>query len=207
MINDYLIYLMLAVTITAIPGPAVILTIKNSIRYGFKYAVVNVLGNFVAMVILATLSAVGLGAAIMASATLYSILKIVGCLYLIYLGIMVWKAPALTTANPIKNRNDKKRQILTVFKEGFGVGITNPKAIAFFTALFPQFIDPARPYMPQFLTLILTIEGISILVLSTYALSGSFFSRHLAKEKAGLIFNKLTSAAFIGFGLALLQKE
>lgn len=207
MISDYLIYLILAVTITAIPGPAVILTIKNSIKYGFKYAVVNVLGNFVAMVILASLSAVGLGAVILASSTLYSILKIIGCLYLMYLGVMIWKAPPFPAGDTVEKSIAKRQKIFTVFKEGFGVGITNPKAIAFFTALFPQFIDPTRSYIPQFMTLILTIEGVSIMVLSAYAFAASSFSAVLAKNRCRTIFNKLTAVAFIGFGLALLQKE
>lgn len=207
MINDYLIYILLAITVTAIPGPAVVLTIKNSIKHGYKVAIVNVVGNFIAMIILAILSAIGLGAVIITSSTLFSILRIVGCLYLVYLGIIVWKAPLEKTPPYSDKKLTYRRDLIPVFKEGFIVGITNPKAIAFFVALFPQFIDPTRSYIPQFLTLILTIEGISFMVLSVYALLASYASVYLAKDKSMEIFNKLTGVAFVGFGLALLREK
>ncbi len=207
MINDYLIYVTLAVTVTAIPGPAVVLTIKNSIKYGYKTSMANIIGNFAAMVILATLSALGLGAVILASSTLFAMIKVLGCVYLVYLGVKAWKAPYADESMRPETENENKGSVLSIFKEGFGVGIANPKAIAFFTALFPQFIDPAGAFTPQFLTLILTIEGISFLVLSTYALISSIAAPFLSREKPMVFFNKLTGAAFIGFGLALIYDE
>ena len=207
MINDYLVFITLAVTITALPGPAVILTVRNSIKYGYKVAILNIFGNFAAMVILASLSAVGLGAVILASSTLFSVIKIVGCLYLIYLGVKAWKAPYIQEASGVLSRSKQAKPLLSVFKEGFTVGIANPKAIAFFTALFPQFIDPIRAYLPQFLTLIFTIEGISIAVLTTYAVCSSAASPFLSRKRPMMIFNKITAAAFMLFGLALIYEE
>lgn len=204
MINDYLIYVILAVTVTAIPGPAVVLTIKNSLKFGYKASIANIFGNFIAMVILATISAVGLGAIILSSSILFAFMKILGCVYLVYLGIKVWRMPHIKEEkrHHIQQRSKKKFGLL--FKEGFGVGISNPKAIAFFTALFPQFIDPARAFIPQFLTLILTIEGISFFILTGYALLSSLASPFLSKEKPMIFFNRLTGSAFICFGLALI---
>lgn len=205
MINDYLIYIILAVTVTVIPGPAVVLTIKNSIKYGYRVAIVNVVGNFIAMLILASLSAVGLGAVIVASSTLFYVLKLAGCMYLIYLGILAWKSSPVQESMEFKQESEGRRRLVSIFKEGFGVGITNPKAIAFFVALFPQFIDPTRLYFPQFVTLIFTIEGISFIVLSSYAMLASYTSIYLSKEKPMAFFNKLTGVAFAGFGFSLLQ--
>ena len=207
MINDYVVYVVLALTITALPGPAVILTVRNSIKYGYQVAILNILGNFVAMVILASLSAVGLGAIIVASSTLFSAIKVAGCLYLIYLGVQAWKAPSVSVTADIEGKKDHNRELFDVFKQGFGVGIANPKAIAFFTALFPQFIDPERAYLPQFLTLILTIEGISTLVLTTYAVCSSAASPFLSQKRPMTLFNKITGAAFFLFGLALIYEE
>ncbi|BHH82488.1 LysE family translocator [Desulforhopalus sp. 52FAK] len=207
MINEYLVYITLAVTITALPGPAVILTVRNSIRYGYKVAILNIVGNFAAMVILASLSAAGLGAVILASSTLFSAIKIAGCLYLIYLGVKAWKAPYIQEPYGVISRSKQVKPLLSVFKEGFAVGIANPKAIAFFVALFPQFIAPDRAYLPQFLTLIFTIEGISITVLTTYAVCSSAASPFLSRKRSMTIFNKITGAAFMLFGLALLSEE
>lgn len=206
MINDYLIYIALAITVTAIPGPAVVLTIKNSLRYGYKAAIANIFGNFTAMVILATLSALGLGAIILASSTIFSAVKILGCMYLIYLGIKVWRTPHIKSDTQHQVQSKNHREFVSVFKEGFGVGISNPKAIAFFTALFPQFIDQTRAFIPQFLTLIITIEGISFFVLMGYALLSSMATPYLSKDKTMNIFNKVTGSAFIGFGIALIHE-
>lgn len=204
MINDYLTYLLLAITITAIPGPAVILTIRNSLQYGYKTTMSNIFGNFFAMIILASISAVGLGAIILSSPTLFYSMKILGCIYLIYLGIKVWNTPFSNEKIDSKMRN---KNYYTLFKEGFTIGISNPKAIAFFTALFPQFIDSSRNFVTQFLSLILTIEGISFIILFFYALIAFKLSKYLKSKKAFLLFNKLTSGAFIGFGVALLYKD
>lgn len=204
MINDYLLFVMLAVTVTAIPGPAVILTVKNSVKYGYGVAIANIFGNFFAMVILASLSAMGLGVLLLASSTLFSLLKICGCIYLVYLGIKSWNGPRADLGFRADKKSISKETAVSIFREGFGVGIANPKAIVFFTALFPQFIAPDRPFIPQFLTLIFTIEGISFFVLSCYAFSASLASVHVAKKKPMAIFNKLTGTAFVGYGLALL---
>ena len=204
MINDYLIYVTLAITITAMPGPAVIVTIKNSIKYGFKSSVAGILGNFIAMVLMATISALGLGAIIMASSTLFSAVKIIGGIYLIYLGFKAWKTPLSLND---KQHLQSNRGFISVFNEGWLVGISNPKAIAFFTALFPHFIDPTRPYVPQFLTLILTIEVISCFILVSYALLSSKTAHYLNKDDSLKIFPKLTGGALVGFGVALLYKK
>lgn len=207
MIDNFWAYVVLAVTITVIPGPTVVLTIKNSLRYGSRVALANIVGNFVAMIILSILSAVGLGAVLLSSAVLFSIVKVIGCFYLVYLGIKVWRVP---TGIPFVASPDQKRcqrPVASVFKEGFTVGISNPKAIAFFTALFPQFIDPTRAYIPQFLVLILTIEGISCLVLMGYAFLSVVAAPYLLKQRSMVLFNRVIGSAFVGFGLALISDE
>ncbi|WED24961.1 LysE family translocator [Vibrio sp. JC009] len=205
MINDYALYLTLAFAVTVIPGPLAILTIKNSILYGGRIAISGILGNFVAMVILASISALGLGAIIMASHSLFYALKVLGCLYLIYLGVQAWRAPS-NKLGKVK-RTKSNRTIRASFKEGFSVGLANPKAIAFITAIFPQFIDLTTSVIPQYAVLILTIESVSLLVLSTYAFIASRLANVLSKEGPMKIFNKLTAAAFVGFGLGLVYEE
>ena len=206
MVNNYLTYVILAIAVTAVPGPAVILTIRNSLRHGYKVSIANILGNFTAMVILVTLSAAGLGAIILSSSFLFSVVKVLGCVYLVYLGVKALSAPHVIETG-LHNPINGKGGIFSVFKEGFVVGLANPKAIAFFTALFPQFIDPSRAYVPQFLTLILTIEGISFVVLSSYALMSSVVSPYLSKSGLMNAFNRLTGVLFIGFGVALIYEE
>jgi threonine/homoserine/homoserine lactone efflux protein len=207
LINDYLVYVALAVTITAIPGPAVILTIQNSIKYGLKNSIAGILGNFIAMITIASISALGLSGIVLASSTLFTTVKFAGCIYLIYLGIRAWRAPLLNNAESRQADHPNTRGFFPVFKEGVWVGMSNPKAIAFFTALFPQFIDHSRAFFPQFLTLTFTIEGISFCILSAYAILSSKTADYLHKESSMHFFHKLTGGAFIGFGVALLYEK
>lgn len=205
MINDYLTYVTLAIVISVIPGPAVILTIKNSLKYGFKVSMANVLGNFVAMVVLAILSAIGLGAIILASSSLFTAAKFLGCIYLVYLGIKAWRSPCLQES--VFDHIENSSNISSVFREGLIVGLANPKAIGFFTALFPQFIDPSQPYIPQFFTLIFTMEGISFVFLTAYAFLSSVISPYLSSKKSMTVVNKLSGIAFIGFGALLIYED
>ncbi len=206
MINNYSLFVALALTVVIIPGPAVVLTVKNSLQYGFKVATANIIGNFIAMVMLASFSALGLGAIILASTAVFATIKLVGCGYLVYLGLKAWKTPQQNLPNLEAGRK-KHRSSPAVLKEGFYVGIANPKAIAFFTALFPHFIDQGRAFLPQFLTLILTIEGISFCVLMLYACLAARTAPYLAKSSSRYPFNKLTGLSFISFGVALLYEE
>lgn len=158
------------------------------------------------MLILASISAAGVGAIILSSTLLFSILKVIGCLYLAYIGVAMWRKPPADDALLCSTKN-KEKTVLLLFREGFIVGISNPKAITFFTALFPQFIDPARAVVPQFLVLIFTIEGISFLVLSTYAIIASIASSFFAANKIMMLFNRFCGAALIGFGVALIYND
>lgn len=207
MIDNYLVYIVMAITITSVPGPAVFLTVKNSLKYGSGVALMNILGNFVAMTFLALLSVLGLSAVILSSAFLFNCIKIAGGLYLIYLGVKSWCSKVEQVESGPKVPEKGKGVRRSVFREGIGVGLSNPKAIAFFTALFPQFIDPARAVAPQFITLILTIEGISVIILTCYALLAARASGFVGRNGTRALLNKLTGGVFVGFGALLLFEE
>jgi len=206
MINNYQIYIALVIAVAAIPGPAVVMTIKNSLKYGYKVAASNIFGNFIAMVMLAMLSAMGLGAIILTSSTLFSAIRILGCIYLIYLGVKVWKT-AHVEASSYQEQVKRNIKLSNALKEGFAVGLSNPKAIAFFTALFPQFIDPSRDFVTQFLALILTCEGISFLILMSYALLSTTIAKYLYNDNLMTIFNRLAALSFVGFGIAMIYED
>ena len=199
----YLLFLSICVATAASPGPAVFLAIKNGLTHGFKRTVFAVLGNLTALFIMMSVSAAGLGAIILASASLFNALKIAGGLYLLYLGIK------LLRSKPIKIELDKAQTsetvpLLNLYREAFLVSITNPKAIAFCTALFPQFIDPSQPMVSQFLVLAGTFGLCSFFFLSLYAALAAKLRPQLAKEAVLRWFNRLTGLAFMGFGIGLL---
>ncbi|MFI0399992.1 MAG: LysE family translocator [Thiolinea sp.] len=199
----YLLFLSICVATAASPGPAVFLAIKNGLTHGFKRTVFAVLGNLTALFIMMSVSAAGLGAIILASASLFNALKIAGGLYLLYLGIK------LLRSKPMKIELDKAQTsetvpLLNLYREAFLVSITNPKAIAFCTALFPQFIDPSQPMVSQFLVLAGTFGLCSFFFLSLYAALAAKLRPQLAKEAVLRWFNRLTGLAFMGFGIGLV---
>ena len=199
----YLLFLSICVATAASPGPAVFLAIKNGLTHGFKRTVFAALGKLTALFIMMSVSAAGLGAIILASASLFNALKIAGGLYLLYLGIK------LLRSKPMKIELDKAQTsetvpLLNLYREAFLVSITNPKAIAFCTALFPQFIDPSQPMVSQFLVLAGTFGLCSFFFLSLYAALAAKLRPQLAKEAVLRWFNRLTGLAFMGFGIGLV---
>ncbi len=200
---DYLMYLGVCMAATATPGPAVVLAVRNGARYGRRRALLGVLGNVAAMITLACITALGLGALILASQTLFTALKVLGGLYLVYLGLKIlldnkaiW-APDEVTARLKTNAS--------LFRESYLVGLSNPKAFAFYTALFPQFIDLSAPVLTQFLVLTSTFACSSLLLLMVYASLATQMRRYLQQAGFSQWFNRLTGGAFVGFGVALVS--
>ncbi|MEH6580027.1 MAG: LysE family translocator [Amphritea sp.] len=204
---DYLIFLGVCIIATASPGPAVFLAIKNGAKYGCRNAIAGVIGNVSAMLTLAAVSAAGLGAVILASSTLYTSIKIVGGLYLIYLGLRALLSHQNSSVENTKNFLSFAPKRATLFRESYLVGISNPKAIAFYTALFPQFIDLTEPVLPQFALLASVFAACSFTFLMLYVLLASQLKRHLEKGKVSRWFNRVTGCVFVGFGVALVSSN
>jgi threonine/homoserine/homoserine lactone efflux protein len=169
-----------ALVLIVIPGPNVLFAIGRALSLGRRHALGSVAGGVTGSFVPLVAVSFGLGAVLLASATLFTIVKILGAAYLIYLGVntirhrkqlaaaLQAKAPAPATAR--------------VFRQGFVVGATNPKTIVFFGAVLPQFTEPARGALPaQLLTLGIIFLAIQALSDSTWAVlaatARSWFAR------------------------------
>ena len=205
-IDNYLTYILIAITVTSIPGPAVLLNIKNSLQYGIVSSMYSIMGNFIAMLGLATLSALGLGTILLASSMLFFTVKILGACYLIYLGIQFFRSSSKYKID-FDNEVTANRSAFSLFKEAFMVGMSNPKAIIFFASLFPQFINPETSYFMQFTVLILTIEGISTAILICYVLLANKVSIYLLKKSVLNYVNKTIGFLFVMFGIVLMKNN
>lgn len=200
---DYLLFLLVCLAATLSPGPAVLLTIKNSASYGVLKSLSGIAGNVAAMMTLASMSAAGLSAILLASDLLFSVIKYAGGIYLIYLGIVAWNSKAdirLADSQSAKSRR-------SLFAEAYFVGVSNPKAIAFYTALFPQFVNTGSPVATQLAILGLTFAGFSFAALLMCSLLTSRVQECLSAERVRSIFHKATGGVFMGFGLSLMMSE
>jgi len=197
-IETYGAFFLAAAIVLVIPGPTIILVISQSASQGRRAVwplVAGVtLGDFTAM----TLSLLGLGAILSASATLFSILKWVGAIYLIYLGIKLWRStPQPSTILPAATTASNYR----LFTHAYVVTSLNPKSIVFFVAFLPQFIDNTAP-----ITFQLILLGLTFLILAAVnaALYG-FFAGQLREvlQHAAVLrwFNRCGGGALIGAGI------
>ncbi|MDH2434101.1 LysE family translocator [Pokkaliibacter sp. MBI-7] len=204
---DYALFLTICLLTTFTPGPAILLVIRNATRYGIGKALIGVLGNLSAMISMATLSAIGMGAVILSSLYLFTAMKLAGGAYLIWLGIKTWRSKNLFSQHSSDATAMPPRPARSLYAEAFMIGFSNPKAIAFYTALFPQFIDPHSAITPQLLVLGATFACCSFTALSSYALLAHSLKGHLAKAHVSRYFSRITGGIFMGFGLSLIYSK
>lgn len=206
----YLIYLSVILAVIVPPGPTALLCVAHGARHGAWRTGATVLGGIAAALCLMLVSALGLGAAIAASELAFQIIKWVGAAYLVYLGVATWRAPAPVTrfsshpgdaATPAKMAQSQlAKRLRDHFATGFMVGISNPKDLLFFGALFPQFLQPTQALVPQLAVLGLTWVLVEGLVMGAYAAVGARLIRGMTRWGGVRGFNRVTGAAFVALG-------
>ena len=197
--ENYLIFLLIAIITVLSPGPGVVLTLTNTIRYGTTGAIGGILGIAFGTFIVAGISATSLGLLLVTSSIAFTVMKFVGAAYLIYLGIKLWRSPSVRIELSDKPSKNRKRQ----FVEGLALQLTNPKAIFFFMSVFPQFINFDHGYTVQFLLLVVTYSLLVVIIHLLYSLLAKSARYWLASEKGGRIVNRLSGGTFMCFGLGL----
>lgn len=181
----------------AVPGPVVMLLFSYTLAQGrgVSWAAIPgvILGDLTAM----SLSLLGAGAVLSASATLFTLLKIGGAVYLIWLGIRIWR----TEMEPIKiAAASQRRSRLAVFRQAFIVTALNPKDIVFFVAFLPQFIDPASPALPQIVTIMTTFTVLVLIINTLWILLGGRLRDGLKSPRTLNFVNRLGAGCLIGAG-------
>ncbi len=191
-------YVLAATLILIIPGPTIILVISQAIAHGRKSVIplaVGVLfGDFTAM----TFSLLGLGAIMAASAILFTVFKWVGAIYLVYLGVKLWRSQPEgdSVSGPEDNISAG-----ALFRSSYIVTALNPKGIAFFVAFLPQFIKPAEPLLNQLLILGGTFLFLAIVNAAVYAIFASQIRETMKNRNVSKWLNRSGGSALIGAGI------
>jgi homoserine/homoserine lactone efflux protein len=187
------------------PGPAILLAIRNGAALGMRAVVWSSLGNVCGLFCLSAAAMLGLGVLLMSSALLFGAVKLLGALYLFYIGVrhVLGRASALgaPAGAPAELVSPGPFRLC---REAFLLATTNPKPILFFTALFPQFVSARAPLLPQFFALTGIFMGLSFCTLVGYALVASRARSVLFKPRVVKWFDRVVGAVFISFGAALL---
>ncbi len=149
------------------PGAGAISCMAAGMRYGYARAFWNIVGLQFGILFVLLIVALGLGAVIAASTTLFTAIKWLGAAYLVYLGVVQWRAPA-SPVSPDAVVDDSHGTPRRLMLRGFLVNATNPKGIVFMLAVMPQFIDPLAPQLPQYLICAATLFFTDLVVMSGY---------------------------------------
>lgn len=166
--DHFLAFVITAVVIIVVPGPSVLFTIGRSLALGRRAGVLSVIGNALGILPAIGAVAIGLGALVAASVVAFTIVKLVGAAYLIHLGVQAFRHRHDHTAAAVTGPTSSGRLLW----QGFVVGVTNPKTLAFFVAVLPQFVDPAAgPVGAQLLMLGLTFAGLALVCDSVWAMA------------------------------------
>lgn len=194
-------YCLAVAILLLIPGPVVTLVVANSLSHGTRSGVATVAGASIGNAILLGATAVGLVAFFRLLSEVFEIVRWVGAAYLIWLGIKAWRThgAAQAAAAPVAARSAR-----AVFLQGFLIAITNPKAIFFYIAFLPQFVDPRLPAGPQLLLMIGTMIFMGLLSDGAYALLAARARGWFTVPKRRRLQSRIAGTLLIGVGCGLL---
>ena len=204
-VSTWLLYVVAVLVLTVTPGPSVFACISTAVQAGRRAALVTALGSTSAIVGIMALSALGLGAVLAASDVLFTTLKWLGTAYLAYLGVcaLLRKDSSLQVDTGNGAATPPHAALRQHWLRGFLVGASNPKALLFFGALFPQFIHADAAYLPQCLILGSTFVFFELLWLSIYACTASYAKDWLQQPRRALWFSRVTGVVFLGAAAAV----
>jgi len=193
----YLTYVVACAVITLIPGPTVTVIVANSLAHGTRAGLLNVAGTQLGLGLMMAILVVGLSSIIAAMGWLFDWLRIAGAVYLVYLGWKLIRSPeALADASKVTTPRGG------FFLQGFLVLMANPKALFWFGAFIPQFIDPKGNYVAQIALLGVTAMVVAVFSDGAYAVLTGRAGAFLTKKKVRLV-SRLSGCFLIGGGVWL----
>jgi len=205
--ESWLLFSAIALIATITPGPAIMLVSANSSSYGVRKSIYTILGNISGLFCMSLMAVLGLSTLILCSAPIFFTLKIIGALYLIYLGLKMWRNGISGNRNTSSDamRLSVAPRNFKLYMQGVFLSLSNPKAIAFTTALFPQFIQPELPLAPQFIILVSTFMFFSFSCLLGYSILARKAKKQFEERNyySQTILGKVFGTIFIGSGVAL----
>jgi homoserine/homoserine lactone efflux protein len=191
----WITFVIAAAIIAVSPGSGAVLSMSHGLSYGVKKTSATIIGLQMGLLLVLAIAGAGVGSLLLASEVAFNVVKTVGALYLIWLGLSQWRAKVLigdrggVTAQSVLPSAGKR--ILT----GFLTNATNPKGIIFMVAVLPQFITQSAPLLPQLAILAATMCAIDLIVMHSYALLAfsmqRFFRDAGALKKQNRVFGGL----------------
>jgi len=201
LLSTWITFVAAAMIIAISPGSGAVLSMAQGLAYGLKKASATVFGLQLGLLLVFAIAGAGVGSLLLASELAFNVVKIIGALYLIYLGVSQWRARAAPGAGLAAPATHPPfgRRVLT----GFLTNATNPKGIIFMVAVLPQFIARDAPLLPQLLILGATMVCIDTVVMHGYALLAASMQRFFRDARALKKQNRFFGGILVVMGGAL----
>ncbi|WP_342129663.1 LysE family transporter [Hydrogenophaga sp. OTU3427] len=199
----WLAYFVASWAIALSPGSGAVLSMSHGLAYGVKKTSATIAGLQLGLAVILLVAGMGVGALLLASATAFLVVKVLGAGYLIWLGWSQWRAPVAADAGAVLLPNAELSPRQRVLR-GFITNVTNPKGIVFMVAVLPQFIDTQRPMGLQLLVLLATTVLVDLIVMHGYAFLASRLQGLLRTARARRTQNRIFGGVLMGMGASLM---
>lgn len=200
-IDLWLTFIAASFVLLVIPGPTILLVISYALTQGRRVAVATAMGVALGDLIVVTTSMAGLGAIMQTSALAFTVLKWVGAAYLVYLGVKLLRSPPVLGDVSAPDQTTAQPSAKQIFGHAAIVTALNPKGIIFIIAFVPQFLSPALPALPQFLTMGATFVAMGAINALAYALLADQLRLRIRRPSVLTVMNRVGGAALITMGL------
>jgi len=204
-LHVWLAFLVASCVIAVSPGSGAVLSMSHGLSYGVRRTTATIVGLQLGLAVILLVAGLGVGAVLTASATAFTVIKVVGACYLLWLGWRQWRAPVAAAANA-EGAEAAREPDLTAPQRvlrGFLTNVTNPKGIVFMAAVLPQFIQPTRPLWLQLLVLLATTVMVDVTVMHGYAWLAARLQGVLRSVRARRAQNRVFGGVLMSMGAFL----
>ena len=200
----WLAFLVASCVIAVSPGSGAVLSMSHGLSYGVRRTTATIVGLQLGLAVILLVAGLGVGAVLTASATAFTVIKVVGACYLLWLGWRQWRAPvAKIDGNEQEAASEPDLTAPQRVLRGFLTNVTNPKGIVFMAAVLPQFIQPTRPLWLQLLVLLATTVMVDVTVMHGYAWLAARLQGVLRSVRARRAQNRVFGGVLMAMGAFL----
>ena len=204
-LHVWLAFLVASCVIAVSPGSGAVLSMSHGLSYGVRRTTATIVGLQLGLAVILLVAGLGVGAVLTASATAFTVIKVVAACYLLWLGWRQWRAPVAPAASADGGEAAREPDLTAPQRvlRGFLTNVTNPKGIVFMAAVLPQFIQPTRPLWLQLLVLLATTVMVDVTVMHGYAWLAARLQGVLRSVRARRAQNRVFGGVLMTMGAFL----
>ncbi len=206
-LHVWLAYFVAAWVIALSPGSGAVLSMSHGLAYGVRQTTATIVGLQIGLAFILLVAGAGVGALLLTSAVAFTVVKVLGAGYLLWLGWRQWRAPVAGQASHAEAVRAVPLSARQRLVQGALTNATNPKGIVFMVAVLPQFIDPHRPLALQLLILLATSVAVDLVVMHGYAALAASLSAALRSVRARRAQNRVFGGVLMAMGAGLLMVD